>query len=199
MSQAPKRPKGEPLTSSAGGGKKFKAPQISVDTYNKMYEAWCDRQSVQHVMDMALVNRVTATRYLDKGDPERKLPAIRARWERTQQQAQAAEDYNIIKARREVQTAARIFLARIAQRIARLDPDELDANKVVSQLQCTQAVIERTLGIADATVSIQGQDRFASWTAEELLEFAKSGTTPEHSRGGDEAAAAASKKRKGAE
>lgn len=186
------------VSRTAGGGKKHKAPQISVDTYNKMYEAWCARQTVQHVMDTTGVNRDTAQRYIERGDPGRKLPAIRARWERTQQNAQMAEDYSIVKARREVQTAARVYLARLAASIAKLDPDQLDPNKLINQLQCTQAVLERTLGVADATVSIQGSDRFAHWTAEELLEFAKSGTAPEHARGGD-AVASATKQRKAAE
>lgn len=184
---------------SAGKGHSRKTPIISIDTYNRMYEAWCARQTAAHVMETCHVNRTTADRYIERGDPSRKLPAIRARWERTMQAAQMAEDYSLVKERREVQTVARAFLQRIAKRIGELEPKELDANKLIAQLQTTQVVLERTLGVADATVAVQQDDRFRGWSNEDLLEFAKSGTAPEHARGADAAANAASNKRRDAE
>lgn len=173
------RPDPEP---SAGEGFHRKAPIISVDTYNKMYAAWCERQTRQHVSDTCRVNLETAERYIEHGDPKRRLPAIRKRWERTQEAAQMAEDYSLIKARRDVQTVARAYLQRVAGRVAKLDPAELDANRIAQQLQTIQVVLERTLGAADATVQIQGEDRFRGWTADELMEFAKTGTAPDRAR-----------------
>jgi hypothetical protein len=180
-----------PKEASAGAGRPRQTPLISIATYNQMYAAWCERQTVQHVMDTCGVNRTTAERYVEKGDVTRKLPAIRARWENAVQRAQAAEDYTLVKERREVQTVARAFLQRVAARIAKLDPSELDANKVIVQLQVTQTVLERTLGVADTTVSVQHDDRFRGWSNEELMEFARTGTTPPHARTRDTSAGAA--------
>jgi hypothetical protein len=158
--------------------------QISVDLYNAMYAAWCERQTVAHVMKACRVNRQTAERYVERGDPKRKLPPLRARWERTQQAAQMAEDYSLVKARREIQTVGRAFLQRVAQRIANLDPADLDPNAVIKQLQTVQVVLERTLGVSDATVTVRGGDRFDNWATEDLLEFARSGQLPDYARGG---------------
>jgi hypothetical protein len=180
---APRLSRNEPTVPKGQPGAQKTVNQVSIDLYNAMYAAWCERQTVSHVRKRCQVNQKTAEKYIEHGDPPRKIPAIRTRWERTMQNAQMAEDYSIVKARREVQTAARVYLARLATAIAALDPTALDPNKLVGQLQCTQAVLERTLGVADATVQIQGNDRFANWTSEELLEFARTGTMPDHAIG----------------
>jgi hypothetical protein len=173
-----------------------RASIISVEKYNEMYAAYNERQTIRHVARVCQVNQITARKYIEEGDWNRKLPAIKARWEKTQQQAQMAEDYTIVKARREVQTVARAFMQRVAKRISELNPKELSADKLISQLQTTQAILERTLGVSDATVSIKQEDPFHGWTTEDLLEFARSGTLPEYARGADSLASQASARRK---
>jgi hypothetical protein len=201
-----KRRKGTHLAQAPGNkqvsradGKPDRTPQISIDKYNELYAAYHERQTINHLVKTCHVSQDTAKRYVEKGDPKRNLMPIKDRWQRTQQQAQMAEDYSLVKARREVQTVARAYLQRVAARISKLDPAELDANKVASQLQVTQSVLERTLGVADATVAIQAEDPFHGWSTEELMEFAASGTMPEHARGIDNLAAAATARRKSAE
>jgi hypothetical protein len=90
-----------------------------------------------------------------------------------------AEDYSLVKARRDVQTAARAFLLRVAKRVQNLDPAELDANQLAKQLETTQRVIERTLGVADATVEVRGPDKWDGWTVDEMLAYAQTGEKPE--------------------
>jgi len=160
-----------------------RTPTISIDVYNALYEAFCERQTVRHCARVCQVSQQTATRYIEKGDPSRHLRAIRARWEQVQRNAQQAEDYSLVKARRDVQTAARAFLMRIAAKIQKMQPDDLDANGIGRQLEVTQRVIERTLGVADATFEVRGQDKWAGWTVDEMLLFAETGERPAHATG----------------
>lgn len=182
--------------SSAGNKYHRRAPIITTEKYNQMYAAFCERQTARHVARTCQINSETANRYIEKGDPKRRLPAIRERWERTQRNAQMAEDYDIVKARREMQAVARAHLGKVAQRIRDLNPGDLDANNLARSLQSLQIVLERSLGVSDSTVTIRTDDRFSTWSTEELLEFARTGTTPVHARGGDAAIAAGAARRK---
>jgi len=153
-------------------------PSIDADEYNAMYAAWCARQTVLYVSKVTGINQTTVKRYVEKGDPERGYPPIAERWKKVHASTIAVQDYDIIQARRDVQVTARRLLAKVALRIAAIDPIELDANQVAKQLQSVQQIIERTFGQADTTISIQ-QDRFAHWTVDDLMEYARTGIEPE--------------------
>jgi hypothetical protein len=189
MSPQSKKPEGQAETSettpeaSPRKTKRDSTPQISIETYNAMYDAWCTRQTIRHVAKVCRVNQVTATKYVEKGDPSRHLRPLRERWEQVQRNAELAEDYSLVKARREVQTTARALLTKIAQRLQGLDASTLDGDGLARMLEVTQRVLERTLGVADATVEVRGPDKWAGWSVEEMLTYAQTGEMPAHARG----------------
>lgn len=163
-------------------GKRPKGRPVTIDVYNAMYAAYMEQQSARYVAEQCGVDRRTALRYVDKGDPKRNLRPLKDRFDAVQTQAQTKQDYDLARARSEVQGAARVMLARVAQRIASVDPAEIDANRLATILKDTQVVLERTLGVADASVDVRAEGRFAHWTLEELIDFATKGVAPEHDR-----------------
>jgi len=176
-------------------GKRPKGPAISIDTYNAMYDAYMAQQSAAYVAKTAGVDRRTAKRYIERGDPKRNLRPLKQRYQAVIQSAQQKADYDLATARAEVQGAARVMLHRLAERIRLLDPDELDANRVTTSLKDLQVVLERTLGVADASVEVRAESRFADWSLEELVEFAVKGVAPTHDRSVAPTSAAAYKGR----
>lgn len=161
-------------------GKRPKGPAITIDTYNAMYDAYMAVQTAAHVAKTCKVDRRTARRYIDKGDPKRNLRPLAERYRNVVTRAQQKQDYTLAEARAEVQGAARVLLNRLAERIRFLDPDELDANQVARHLKDLQVIIERTLGVADASVEVKAESRFTRWSLQELMEYAVTGTAPEH-------------------
>jgi hypothetical protein len=83
-------------------------------------------------------------------------------------------------ARGEIQRLARALVIKAAERIKALKPEEIKAELLPRILGDMQRVIERTLGVADATVRVESNDPFYDWTMEELLEYAKTGKLPKH-------------------
>lgn len=164
----------------AKGSYQKHGPVVSIDKYNAMYEAYMAEQSAAAVAKATGVDRRTAQRYIERGDPGRNLRPLRMRYQAVVTRAQERQDYTLAQARAEVQGAARVLLNRVAARIKVLDPDEVDANKLPSFLKDLQVVLERTLGVADASVEVRTEGRFQRWTLEELVTYATTGQAPEH-------------------
>jgi hypothetical protein len=155
---------------------------ISIEKYNAMYQAYTERQSISHVAKVCSVNATTAKKYVEKGDPKRNLRPLKDRYSSVIVNAQQKQDYTLATLRGEVLAASRVFLHRVAMRIKTLDPDDLSPDAIGKHLKDIQVTAERCLGVSDATITVKQESRYADWSEEELLNFFKTGVTPEHDR-----------------
>ena len=96
------------------------------------------------------------------------------------EQAQTKQDYGLEVMRKEMQMAARALFAKAAKRIKGMEPTEIKAQYLPLWLKDLQVVMERTVGVADATVQVRGGGRFDNWTTDELMTFFKTGKFPSH-------------------
>lgn len=78
-------------------------------------------------------------------------------------QSQRQQDYTLAVCRDEYQKIARALLAKTAKRIQALKPDEIKPFLLPRLLKDLQAVTERALGVADATVKVESENRFERW------------------------------------
>lgn len=170
-----KRKKREAKLNPRSGG------TLTIDQYNACYEAYVVRQSGNHVAKSTGINLKTAIKYINEGDPKRNLRPLKDRFMEVVQRAQDKQDFTLEIARTQMQGVARALLARMSARITAMDPSELDADGLAAGITKVQGVIERTLGVADQTVKIDGsKSRFDTWTDEELFTFFETGKRPDH-------------------
>ena len=65
---------------------------ITLEKYERLCDAFWEKQTVSYVATTCAVNRATARKYCERGDPARGLPAIRPRWLASLRKAQKAVD-----------------------------------------------------------------------------------------------------------
>lgn len=157
-----------------------KAGGLSIDQYNDCYRYYQERQSAAYVAEKAGIHEKTASKYINDGDATRNLRPLRDRLQKAIEQAHDREDYDLAQCRGEMQKIARGLLMKAARAISDLDPKSIKPFLLPKIVKDMQSVIERTLGVADATVKVEGEDRFARWSLEELVAFVKTGTVPIH-------------------
>jgi len=156
--------------------KRKSTPLISRDTYNLMYKAYLDRQSVRHVAKTAGVSQQTANKYVNHGDPKRGMMSLRDRMAKIQDMTRQQQDYDVARAWGEFQKAARGIFMKNVQRINDMKPEELDANKIPDNLNKLLTVVERTFGGAEHTHEIKG--KYSDWTVDELRGYLENGIEP---------------------
>jgi len=162
--------------------KNFRGKKVDINTYNIMYEAYIQEQSIAHVSRVSGINPKTAKKFIEEGDPTRNLRPLKTRYESVINKEQDKEDYTLAKHRSEMQNVGRVLMNKVAVSVASIDPDDIDPNRVDTMLKNIQVLIERTLGVADATVAHKDESRYADWSLEELETFVKTGVTPDHDR-----------------
>lgn len=160
--------------------KKNASGLLTVEQYNEMYDAYVVKQSASYVSSVTGISETTAKKYINKGDPGRSLRPLKDRFARMIEQTQERQDYDLSVARGEMQKIGRAMLVKLAKRINDLDPSELKPFQIVPDLKNLQAVLERTLGVSDATVTLKSESRFDGWTDEQLETFITTGAVPEH-------------------
>ena len=161
-------------------GKKRSGVPLSLDKYNQMYLAYQETQSAAHVGRVCGVSARVAAKYINQGDPTRNLRPLKDRFDSVVSQAQSKQDYGLEVMRKEMQLAARALFAKAAKRIQGMNPTEIKANFLPQWLKDLQVVLERTEGVADATVQVRGVGRFDNWTTDELMTFFQTGKFPIH-------------------
>ena len=154
--------------------------ELSIDTYNACYAAYQEKQSAAYVAKKVGVHERTAAKYIKSGDATRNLRPLRDRLQKALERAQDREDYDLAQCRTETQKIARALLLKAGKAIRDLDPSTIKTFLLPRIVKDMQGVLERTLGVADATVKVEGEDRFARWSLDELVSFAKTGTFPTH-------------------
>lgn len=157
-----------------------KAGRLSIKDYNSCYKAYQIKQSAAYVADQVGISEKTAKRYIEKGDPSRNLRPLKDRFDGVMARVQEDEDYSIVVARREMQMISRALLAKFAKSIRELDPAKIKPFMLTRGLKDLQVILERCLGVADATVDVQIKSRFDGWSYDELMTFVETGTVPEH-------------------
>lgn len=153
---------------------------LSIDKYNEMYAVYQEVQSPDAVAKRCGVHRDTATKYIEEGDPARNLRPLKDRLIRVMEGAQARQDYTLEMARSEMQRIARVLLVKTAEKVKELQPSDIRPDLLPRLLTDLQKVIERTMGVADATYRVEKDDPFAQWTIEELMAYAQTGIMPQH-------------------
>ena len=176
---------------------------ITADVYNVMWRAWCRQQSLSFVAAQAGVTLNCARRYvLGKGDPDKGMVPIRLRWLRVQARVQAEEEMTLVRYRREQMELVGNSLKLLTAELMLYQKD-VEQRLTAARQQGGQAVVrgsldkltsavdrmvrlgDRLLGGPDEKVEYAGSgvpNRFATWTPEELMEYAKTGVAPEHDR-----------------
>ncbi len=152
---------------------KRKVGAITIDKYNEMYTAYQENQSPDSVAKKCGVHRDTATKYIEEGDPSRNLRPLRDRFQKVMEGAQARQDYTLEMARGEMQRVARVLLVKAAEKVRQLQVNDIPATLLPRLLTDLQKVIERTMGVADATVKVQTDDPFALWSLNDFLQIGK--------------------------
>ena len=177
--------------------------QVDAGMYNRMWDAWCEKQSIAHVAKVAGVAESTAKRYIDgTGCPEAGMVPIKKRWLRVQARVQAEEELSLIKFRREQMgivsdaisaAAGELVLMKkdVEQRIEEMknaNPDELprastSLDKLTQSIDRMVRLGERLLGGPDnINENRDGSERYETWTVEELIEYSTTGKVPDHDR-----------------
>lgn len=152
-------------------------PKISIEKYNEMFAAYLERQSAPHVARTCQVAERTARRYIDQGDPKRKLMSLKERLAKVNDLARQRADYDLVKARAEFQKAARAAFVKTAQAIQLVDAKDLTADKIPEHLNKLLTVIERTFGEAEHSHEVRG--KFANWSLAEIRAFLDEGIDPD--------------------
>lgn len=179
---------------------------VDVGTYNAMWTAYCEKQSIEHVVKVIRtsrrISRSTVERYVSgKGDPRRGLDPIAERWRRAQTFAQAEEEMSLARYRKQqfdlVGRTIKLLTGELAllqadvkrrvedyQHNKGLTPPEvaLSVDKLTKSIDQMVRLGERLLGGPDSVSETRGDSRFAAWTEEEMIEFAATGRAPEHDR-----------------
>jgi len=177
--------------------------QVDAGMYNRMWDAWCEKQSIAHVAKVVGVAESTAKRYIDGvGCPEAGMVPIKKRWLRVQARVQAEEELSLIKFRREQMgivsdaisaAAGELVLMKkdVEQRIEEMknaNPDELprastSLDKLTQSIDRMVRLGERLLGGPDnINENRDGSERYETWTVEELIEYSTTGKVPDHDR-----------------
>jgi hypothetical protein len=179
--------------------KKKRQPTISTETYNKLWEAYRERQNVSYCARQAGVNHKTAERYIHgPGAPELMMHPIAARWARVQAAATEEEDMTLAAFRRRALTDLVLPGMKMLESERGLAGQDLmkrleeykNTGKVkgkmplglfVKALDKLTRLGERMLGGADVTLNqrVGGlEEEFERWTEEELIEYATTGRKP---------------------
>lgn len=161
---APKRPRGG-------------VPRVSLETYQRMWEAYQEKQSVEHVRRRVGISWRTADKYIDKGDPSRGLEGLRDRFARVMQKAQRQEEYGLARARADTLKLIRAYKSKLAQRIKAIDLK--DMSTAIGVELDRVARLEDEMLMKAPPVDQTAESLFAGWTEEELEEYAKTGRWPD--------------------
>lgn len=153
------------------------APKIKVSTYQKMWKAYQQKQSVEHVRRTCRVAWRTADKYIDEGDPSRGMEPLRDRFAKIMEKAQRDEDYGLVKARRDTLKLIRAYKTKLARRIASIEEKDMSAS-IGSEIDRVARLEEEML--TKAPPSDQSVEAlFEGWTDEEMDEYSKTGKWPD--------------------
>ena len=176
--------------------------EITVQQYNEMWDAYCEQQSVEHVVKATRITRRTVAKYVTGGgDPKRGLSPIAERFKRSMAMAQAEDEMSLVRYRKEqfelvgksinLMTGEMMLLQEdIKRRIAAFkdgkgqEPPRVatSLDKLTQSLDRMVRLGERLLGGPDHVQESRGEAWYAEWTTEEMVEFAASGKIPERDR-----------------
>lgn len=132
-----------------------------------MFEAFAERQSVEHVARKCGVHHATARRYRLADRWDERLAEIRAR-------AQREADYGIADAMRESLRIVRVYKQKLAAAIDRKRLGNGDVS--VTDLERVVRLEAFVLGAAESRHEVLTE--FSAWSDEEVERFAVTGELP---------------------
>jgi len=198
--QKGRKPSQKPVAKKPGE-KKTTAPRISAATYNKLQESYFERQSINAAAKAAKVHFNTAKCYIDgPGKPEVGLVPIKQIWLDVQTEAQERKQLTLVKFQEkmvtEVETIVetniaelRLIRAEVQRRVKNYKDSQgtnietgSSMNSALKSYERAVKLMEHLLGKPDLTVKHEGEDRYASWTDDEILDYMETGKLPDHAR-----------------
>ena len=180
-------------------GKKNQAPNITAQTYNKLWAAYTHQQNISYAAREAGVSNQTAAHYITgTAHPESGMEPIRARWLRVTARAQQEEELDLLTfKRRERKQALRqlramhaemeLAVADVFSRLKKykagkgsLAPKrEMALKDLVVAYDKAVRLVEHLLGGPDVTVAgLLVNDPLATLTEAEALVYATTGRLP---------------------
>lgn len=156
------------------------ASALTVEKYEEMWKAYCERQSVSHVAKACSVAYATARRYIRKGDPARSLQPFERRWKLAAHNSDQRAVYDLARAQSETLDITAAIKEVAARQIAKLKRDKngefRDPVRAVETAHKVEALI---LGGSTENVTLSGEvitdDPFAGMDAQEVMEFLEEG------------------------
>lgn len=196
----PKTPRDEPARPEPKTRRqRLSSLRITIEQYNKMFQAYLEKPNLSHAAKSAGVNIHTAKYYVDgPARPEAGLEPIKARCARVHAAAQEAEELTLMRFRQE-QIAQYVEIMKtsdlemalhrkkmLARAAAVARGEEAEPGSTFATAVSTRSTVsrdmERFLGGPDATMEHRGMDVMSELTFEEGQIYATTGVLPERVR-----------------
>ncbi|MEN6368482.1 MAG: hypothetical protein ABFD77_02150 [Thermotogota bacterium] len=177
-------------------------PQLTVEKYNALQDAYFEKQVIDHAAKAAGVKFSTAKFYIEgEGRPDHGMPPIKQVWLDVQVEAQEKKQLTLLRFQTEqskqleeiVETTLgelKLVRAEVVRRMKRykdsggadLEPGATMAGALRNYERAVK-LMERMLGAPDMTVATGGgEERYKNWSDAEIMEFMTTGQIPVHAR-----------------
>ncbi len=190
------------LSNAAQKKKGQRSPRITIETYNKMQDAFFKTQSVAEAARAAGVARHTAAFYIEgEGRPDVGMAPIKQTWLDVQVEAQERKQLTLLKFQEQqaralediVETALgelKLVRAEVVRRLKRFKESggsDLETGAslggALKSYERAVKLMERMLGAPDMTVAASGgEERYKNWSDTEILDYMATGKIPDHAR-----------------
>jgi hypothetical protein len=190
-----------PPERAPGRRKVNQPPRITIEKYNALQAAYFKKQAVETAAKIAGVAKSTAQFYINgPARPDAGLVPIKQAWLDVQVEAQEKRQLTLVKFHEEQTkeleeiigtTVAELKLIRaeVFRRVKRYKDsggkDIETGASLSSALKSYESAVhlmERVLGAPDARIEHSGEDRYKTWSDEEVIEFMTTGKRPDHAR-----------------
>lgn len=181
--------------------KKTNGPKITAATYNKLQEAYYEKQSIDHAAKAAKVSFKTAKVYIEgPGKPEVGLVPIKQLWLDVQIEAQEKRQLTLLRFHQEqlkeleemLNTSLgelKLIRAATMRRMKNFKDSggvNIEASgslgAALKAYERVARLMERFLGAPDATLEHRSDDKYRNWSDDEIVEFMTTGKVPDHAR-----------------
>ncbi|MFW6089534.1 MAG: hypothetical protein ACODAB_07265 [Gemmatimonadota bacterium] len=162
------------------------AKAVTPEKYAEMFRAYSERQSIEHVAKTCGVSRYVAKRAIEKGWTRSAMPPLRDRHREAMAKANKRAEYDLAEAQRQSITVLRAYKAKLAQKVRKLEVDDLPAT-LGGELDRMVRLEQLLLGGPDSRSAMLHaravDDEVERMTHEERMEFLRTGKLPERALG----------------
>lgn len=167
--------------------------KVTPDLYADMFAAYMEKPSARHVARECGVDWSTAQKVIEVGYPDHAMPPLKERYRTAMAEAHRKAEYTLADAHANSLKLLRGYKGKLAQRIAKMKPEELPA-ALGGELDRMIRLESFILGGADARPDLTGgavSGVYDGMTYDQRLAFLRTGRipmdgVPEHDFDGDE-------------